>query len=150
MMERALRTRLGFLRPNLDSQVLRQQAQQQQYHDSHCRPRTFAVGDKVLAKNFRPGSKWVPGTVVDCLSPMSYQVKVHNGMIWRRHVDHLQHIVQSEEDRSSDTSTDDYTMLPDVSTEPSEGTASQSQSTSIENNSRHYPQRIRRPPQRYQ
>ena len=83
MMGRALRTRLDFLRPNLDSQVLRQQAQQKQYHDSHCRPRTLAVGDKVLAKNFRAGSKWVPGTVVDYLSPMSYQVKVHDGMIWR-------------------------------------------------------------------
>ena len=108
------------------------------------------MGDKVLATNFRPGSKWVPRTVVDYLSPMSYQVKVHDGMIWRRHVDHLQHIVQGEEDHSSNTLTKDYMMLPDVSTEPSEGTASQSQSTSTENNSRCYSQRIRRPPQRYQ
>ena len=104
------------------------------------------MGDKVLAKNFRPGSKWVPGTVVDYLSPMSYQVKVRDGMIWRRHVDYLQHIVQGEEDLSSDTPTEDYTMLPDVSTESVEGTASQSQSTSTENYSQRYPQRIIRSP----
>ena len=81
---------------------------------------------------------------------MSYQVKVRDGMIWRRHVDHLQHIVQGGEDFSSDIPIEDYTMLPDVSTESLEGTASQLQSTSIENNSRRYPKRSRRPPQRYQ
>ena len=58
--------------------------------------------------------------------------------------------MQGEEDLSSDTPTKDYTMLPDVSTESVEDTASQSQSSSTENNSRRYPQRIRRPPLRYQ
>ena len=77
-------------------------------------------------KNYRPGSKWVPGIVVDYLSPMSYQVKVHNGMIWRRRVDYLQYIMQGDhkEDHSSDTPTDDDTMLPDVSIEPSGGEGS--------------------------
>ena len=28
--------------------------------------------------------------IVDCLSSVFYQVKVVDGMLWRRHVDHLQ------------------------------------------------------------
>ena len=146
LMGRSLRTRLDCLRPNLGSQVLTQQAQQKQYHDSHSRVCTFAVGDKVLARNFRPGSKWIPGTVTDCLSPTSYQVKVHEGMIWRRHIDHLQHIAQDEENCLGDTS-DDFTMLPDVSTEAKAVTHPQFSDT--ENNTRRYPQRVRRPPLRY-
>ena len=58
--------------------------------------------------------------------------------------------MQGEENLSSDTPTEDYTILPDVSNESVEDTASQSQSSSTENNSRRYPQRIRCPPQRYQ
>ena len=75
-MGRALRTRLDFIRPNLDSQVLKQQAEQKQYHDNHSRVRMFAIGDKVIAKNFQAGPKWVQGTIVVCLSSVSYQVKV--------------------------------------------------------------------------
>ena len=151
MMGRSLRTRLDFLRPNLDSKVLSQQAQQKQYHDNHSRSRSFAVGDKILAKNFRSGPKWVPGTIVDCLSSVSYQVRVHEGMIWRRHVDHLLHSAQNEENFPSDppntTSSDDFTMLPDVSLSDSSeaDTVAPSQFTT----ERRYPQRIRRPPQRY-
>ena len=152
MMGRSLRTRLDFLRPNLDSKGLSQQAQQKQYHDNHSRSRSFAVGDKVLAENFRSGPKWVPGTIVDCLSSVSYQVRVHEGMIWRRHVDHLLHSAQKEENFPSDppntTSSDDFTMLPDVSSSDSSeaDTVAPSQLTTTE---RRYPQSIRRPPQRY-
>ena len=37
MMGRALHTRLNLLRPNVESQVLKQQASQKQYHDNHSR-----------------------------------------------------------------------------------------------------------------
>ena len=54
MMGRFLCTRLDFLRPNLDSKVLSQQAQQKQYHDSHSRSCSFAVGDRYWLRIFDP------------------------------------------------------------------------------------------------
>ena len=48
MIGRALHIRLDFIRPNLDSQVLKQQAEQKQYHDNHVRVCMFAIGDKVI------------------------------------------------------------------------------------------------------
>ena len=52
MMGGALHTRLDFIRPRLDKQVFKQQTEQKQYHDNHCKVRMFAIGDKVIAKNF--------------------------------------------------------------------------------------------------
>ena len=118
MMGRALRTRLDFIRPNLDSQLLKQQAEQKQYHNNHSRVCMFAIGDKVIAKNFQAGPKWVQGTIVDCLSSVSYQVKVFDGMLWRRHVDHLQHVTEQEPEVPSDTS-DELIVLPDTTTSES-------------------------------
>ena len=151
MMGRALCTRLDFIRPNLDSQV--QQAEQKQYHDNHSRVRIFAIGDKVIAKNFQAGPKWVQGTIVDCLSSASYQVKVFDGMLWRRHVDHLQHVTEQEPEVSSDTS-DELIVLPDTITSESLGVDNPDQPTQPQSdtsdNVRQYPQRVRHPPQRYQ
>ena len=47
------------------------------------------VGQCVLVRNFRPGPTWLPGTVINCNSPLSYQVKVSGERIWNRHIDHL-------------------------------------------------------------
>ena len=151
MMGRALRTRLDLLRPNVESQVLKQQASQKQYHDNHSRVRVFTVGDKVLAKNFRAGPKWVQGTIVDCLSSVTYRVKVFHNMLWRRHVDHLHRIAGSDQEGSANTSmlepSDEFTMLPGtLNSEPAELNTP----TLSNDNTRRYPQRIRHPPKRYQ
>ena len=96
--------------------------------------------------------------IVDCLSSVSYQVKVLDGMLWRRHVDHLQHVTEHEpavpSDTSNSESSDELTVLPDTTTsEPSvvddSDQPSQSQSDTSDN-VRRYPQRVRNPPQRYQ
>jgi len=155
MMGRALRTRLDLLRPSHSSQVLRQQAQQKQYHDNHTRPRTFAVGDKVLAKNFHAGPRWMPGVIIDCLSAMSYQVKLSDNRVWRRHVDHLQHIHSNEDDCSTDDSmmeqSNEYMILPGASSSdtPSTPAHPSSQPAMTRGQPRRYPNRHRRPPKRY-
>ena len=57
---------------------------------------------------------------VDCLSSVFYQVKVLDGMLWRRHVDHLQHVTEHEpavpSDTSNSESSDELTVLPDTTT----------------------------------
>ena len=37
----------------------------------------------------RPGSSWVPDTIVSKLGPLSYLIKTDNSQVIRRHVDHL-------------------------------------------------------------
>ena len=73
-LKRQIRTRLDLLRPNCESQVQKQQANQKMWHDQHAHARQFFLGQTVMAQNLRPGPKWVPGVVVECLGPLSYLV----------------------------------------------------------------------------
>ena len=66
----------------------------------------------------------VIAAIVDCLSSVFYQVKVLDDMLWRRHVDQLQHVTEHEpavpSDTSNSESSDELTVLPDTTTsEPS-------------------------------
>ena len=40
------------------------QTRQKENHDSHSRIRSFIVGQRFLAQNYRPGPKWIPGTLI--------------------------------------------------------------------------------------
>ena len=86
---RSLRTRLDLIRPDLGMSVTQKQALQKRRHDQHCHLREFHIGQRVLVRNIRPGPRWVFGTIVKRTGPLSYVVQVSEGMLWRRHVDHL-------------------------------------------------------------
>ena len=59
-------------------------------------------------RNFREGPRWVIGEVTDILGPLSYLVRVKDGALWQRHVDHLR---EGSVDLSSQQS-DEY--APDI------------------------------------
>ena len=61
-LKRELRTRFNLLRPDREAEVARKQAQQKAGHDRHSAACQFAVGDLVMARNFRSGPDWVPAT----------------------------------------------------------------------------------------
>ncbi len=42
-----------------------------------------------MARNFRSGSAWIPGKIVQQLGPLTYLIDVSEGRLWKRHVDHL-------------------------------------------------------------
>ena len=42
----------------------------------------------ILTRNFSTGPKWLPAVVVKVHGPLSYQVKLENSRIIRRHVDY--------------------------------------------------------------
>ena len=48
----------------------------------------FENNDAVFAKNFGRGANWVPGTIIDILSPKSFLIQVKD-VVWKRHVDQL-------------------------------------------------------------
>ena len=88
-LNREIRTRLDLLKPNCADQVVTKQSQQLQNHDNHAKARDLIIGQQVKARNFRAGSKWVPGVIVERQGPLTYSVEVASGVRWKHHVDHL-------------------------------------------------------------
>ena len=92
MLGRRVRTRMDLLRPNTAENVLNAQAKQMQ------RSRQFpeyAVGARVLVRNYSGGAKWKRGTVVGRTGPVSYTVTV-DGLVWSRHAGQL---LQARDDK---------------------------------------------------
>lgn len=96
---RELRTRLHLLDPptSMGARVAEKQANQKDQHDRRAQTREFTVGQTVMARNLRPGPKYVPGVIIQKQGPLSYLVEVQNGITWRRHVDHLKELVTQED-----------------------------------------------------
>ena len=91
LMGRKLKSPLDLLKPDLHFRVEEKQEKQKQYHDKSSRQRSFAIGDLVFIKNFSRSSadRWLPGQVIAVAGPRSFQVKIFDGRIVRRHLDHV-------------------------------------------------------------
>ena len=50
--------------------------------------REFQCGDRVIARSYRDGEKWVAGVVQEKTGPLSYKVHINGGCI-RRHIDQM-------------------------------------------------------------
>ena len=86
-MGRRVRTRLDLVRPDIRGRISQESRGVQQ-------PRSFVIGDRVLARDYRnirkPG--WLYGVVVAVLSPVTYSIQVDlRGQLttWKRHIDQL-------------------------------------------------------------
>ncbi len=62
-LHRRLRSRFDLLKPNVASVVEKAQGKLCQRRQVHAKERTFAVGAKVLVRDYRQGKKWMPGVV---------------------------------------------------------------------------------------
>ena len=88
-MGRQLRTRLDQVIPDLAKHVQDAQLTQKQYHDEHTKDRNFSLGQRVLVRNYTGSPFWLPGIVKTVLGPVSYQVELNDGRLWKRHLDQL-------------------------------------------------------------
>ncbi|XP_032997764.1 uncharacterized protein K02A2.6-like [Lacerta agilis] len=52
-------------------------------------PKGFAPGDPVYVRNYGFGPGWVPGTIERCTGPVSYEVRLEGGLVWKRHLDQI-------------------------------------------------------------
>ena len=102
LMGRRLRTHLDLLHPDTASRMTKKMER----NISGKVPRQFCIGDKVYAKNFY-GDKWLTAEVIKVSGPLSYQVKSEEGVILRRHVDHIRKRYPTE------TTTQDDWAMPD-------------------------------------
>ena len=62
-MGRELHTKWNLLKPNIVHTVFEKQARQKEDHDKQVSTRSFAVGEKVMIRNFQSGDNWLPATI---------------------------------------------------------------------------------------
>ena len=76
---------------SLKVRVQQQQQKQKCQHDQHAKLCVFKQGDSVLIRDFHRGSSssWSPGTVMKTSHGRSYKIKLSNGQIVKRHIDHV-------------------------------------------------------------
>ena len=118
---REFRTRLSLLRPDVNKSVRDRQTSQKVLHDRRARARSFVVGDRVLARNLRPGPDWIRGTIVEVLGPVTYIVEIDGGQRWKRHIDQLKDwLAPIVGERNSEESTSERAVVDPDTMEPND------------------------------
>ena len=64
LLGRRLKSALDLMKPNLQHQVEKEQGRQKIAHDRRAVNRTFNIGEKVNAKNYGQGEKWLPAKII--------------------------------------------------------------------------------------
>lgn len=82
MFGRRLRTRLELFQPESNNES------ESQINDNK-RIRVFEIGDAVQARNYLGKVKWKNGIIQKRIGKLHYLIKLHNGLIWRRHVNQI-------------------------------------------------------------
>ena len=112
-LKRTIRTRLDMIRPDLGSTISDKQSAQKAYHDVHSRVRDFFLGQRVLARNYREGPRWISGVIAEKRGPLTYLVQIRDDVLWKRHVDQIINATDTPDDVSPRSHTTD---TPDVVT----------------------------------
>ena len=89
LLSRQPRTHLDLALPSVESRVIKQQERQATYKNQHSRPRVYHEQDAVLVRNFSTGPPWLSGTIINSAGPRSFEIKLTDGRVIRRHVDHI-------------------------------------------------------------
>ena len=106
-LKREVRTRFDLMKPDSQGLVTGKQGQQKLAHDQKAKLRELTIGQDVMARNYRAGDKWMPGTVIGRRGPLSYTVQMKTGAIWRRHIDQLREHIDRADVNSDPTSSDE-------------------------------------------
>nr|XP_039253281.1 uncharacterized protein K02A2.6-like [Styela clava] len=89
LMKRSLRSRLDLVKPDLASKVNERQTNVQDSKRNR-ETRYFELGQAVLACDYSSKKRrWVSGTIIKHLGPLTYLVKISNVVTWKRHIDQL-------------------------------------------------------------
>ena len=106
LMGRRLHTHLDLLFPTVRERVQRKQREQKGSCGRHPRTKSYQPGDRVMSRNFADGHSWVPGTVLEGDGTTAVRVRLDDGRIWRRHLDHVtpSQVVGEPEEQASQES----------------------------------------------
>ena len=89
LLQRMPRTHFDLLLPSVTDKVKVAQSKQKSLHDRGAQLRTLHAGDTVFVTNFGQGVKQLPGVISSQLGPLTYEVRLEDGRMVRRHVDHI-------------------------------------------------------------
>ena len=170
LLGRRPRTRLDLLKPNTAERVEGKQFEQKARHDATAKARVFSVGQAVFVQNVGSGRKWLPGKIAQVTGPVSFRVLLDDGRERRCHQDQIRSRVAdgsqqlsielqdpsadvidtpSPESIAVDTTVEgdhEIVQSPLINTTPESSLPMSASASSI---TRSYPQRNRKPPERF-
>ena len=88
LMGRRLRTHLDLLYPSVEDRVRKQKMALESCKGGLSK-KELKVGDRAMCRNFADGPRWLPGSVIERDTATSVRVKLDDGRVWRRHLDHV-------------------------------------------------------------
>lgn len=103
MFGRKLRSKLDLLSPAgmIASRVSSRQQKQVEHHSAHPRQVELPLLSPVIVKNYsQQGPGWLPASVEKQTGPVSYQCRLDNGNIVKRHLDQIHPRVEGSPIRS--------------------------------------------------
>ena len=119
LLGRCIKSRLDLLQPSVRTKVFKSLQQQKLNHDKSTKARTFKVDDPVFVKTHQGTPVWIEGIVTEITGPLLYKIKLNDGSVIRRHVDHIRiRHSQGQPDCSTETSDDSF-MFPSPKATPS-------------------------------
>ena len=90
LIGRPLRTHLDLLRPtSLPKCMHSSQESQKMDYDCKLKMRSFTTNDKAFVRQSSNDPPWIPGTVIEELGELTYQVQLDMGHIVRWHIDQI-------------------------------------------------------------
>ena len=98
LIKRRLKTNLDRIRPSLSDHVRANQEKQKQNYNGT--PRVLEVGDTVYAKNYGAGPRWFSGIITAEAGPRSFQIRLLDGRIIRRHINQMRRRETIKKDRT--------------------------------------------------
>ena len=93
------------------SHVEHKQELQKQRYDKHTKPRQFISDEAVFVCNFAQGDTWLAGKIVNAPGPRSYNVKLSDDRIVRRHADHIRPRSEDLSEESTDNALDEIITI---------------------------------------
>ena len=85
----SLWTRFDLLRSPTKGFAESKQAEQKQHHDRRSNPRCLFSGSQVKVRNYHGDTKWILGTILKKLGPVTYSVDIRDGRTVNWHIDQL-------------------------------------------------------------
>ena len=116
-MGRQLRTLLDQVIPDLAKHAQDAQSTQKQYNDEHTRNHNFSLGQKVLVHSYTGSSCWLP-SIKTVLEPVSYQVELNDGRLWKKYLDQLLKDQSQVNDSQIDKDIIDFLVTEPSPTQP--------------------------------
>ena len=96
LMGRQPWSRVDLLYPDLSTQVTTKIDNAKRMTDKNRVESMFHIGDTVCVVNFQGRPKWLAGVLEEQLGPLTFRMRLEDGRLWKRHVDHIRVNIPTE------------------------------------------------------